>query len=177
MTEADFRRLFDEHYAGMRSFCARMVADDAVAEDLVQDVFVRVWMRRHDLDATRLHRAYFLRSARNAALGWLRRASPARIDPAVPPPESLIDRTDPGLNLDADRLQSRVNAAIDRLPIRCREVFLLVRERGLSYRETAEVLDIRPKTVDAHMVRAMRELRHALSSDPTSDLDRRTESS
>jgi len=162
MTAADLEGLFRAHYADLHAFCARRVHDDAVADDLVQGVFLRIWMRRDDLEDGAVGRAYLFRSVRNAAIGWLRKRGPVSLDAGSLVPEALVERTDPDATLGERRLLAVVDRALDDLPDRCREAFLLVRERGLSYREAAEVLGISPKTIDAHMVRAVRALRGAV---------------
>ncbi len=175
MTALDLEGAFRAHYSGMHAFCARMVRDGAVADDLVQGVFVRIWMRRDDLTDDALSRAYLYRSVRNAALGWLRKRTPSSIDEGVRTPESLIERMDPEADFSERRLRATVATAVDGLPDRCREAFLLVRERGLSYREAGEVLGVSPKTIDAHMVRAMTALRDAVRGPRVGRADRMSE--
>ena len=175
MTAADLEEAFRAHYAGMHAFCVRMVRDDAVADDLVQGVFVRIWMRRDDLARDAVSRAYLYRSVRNAAVGWLRERTPVSIEEVGGTPEPLIERVDPDASLSERSLRSTVARAVDGLPDRCRETVLLVRERGLSYREAAEVLGVSPKTIDAHMVRAMRALRDAVRGSATGDAGRVSE--
>jgi RNA polymerase sigma-70 factor (ECF subfamily) len=162
MTESVFHALFDAHYEALRAFATRMTGDASAADDLVQVVFVRIWTRREEFHEG-VSRAYLYRSVRNAFLSWLRdrRVVPLGAEHTTQQPG--IDPHDPESSLEERRLRRAVIEAVDKLPHRCREVFILVRERGLSYREAGEVLGISPKTVDAHMVQAMRSLRSMLA--------------
>jgi RNA polymerase sigma-70 factor (ECF subfamily) len=84
----------------------------------------------------------------------------------VPDTIALFDR--PPRATDADlstsEIVSAVRIAVERLPERCRLVFTLHREQGMSYREVAEVMGISPKTVDVQMGRALKALRRSLRS-------------
>jgi RNA polymerase sigma-70 factor (ECF subfamily) len=155
------RRLFDAHFEELRRFCGRLTGDSEAADDLVQAVFVRVWERRELLPLDRVTRAYLYRSARNAVISWHRgrKVVPLRLEADVADARAYGDAV-----LEEKQARGAVARAVDALPSRCREAFLLVREQGMSYREAADVLGVSPKTVDAHLVQAMRALRSALDA-------------
>ncbi len=141
----------------------RFVGSAEVAQDLVQDLFLRLWDSRGPRDAVRLTRPYLYVAARNRALKYLRHrrvvsAWIARVALEEPPsadtPEDLLLR---------DELDAAVQRAVGRLPARCRAVFMLRRREQLSYREIAARLGVSLGTVKSQMWRATLRLREQLA--------------
>lgn len=159
-----FEALFRAYHPSMCSFAARMVSSSEIAEDLVQEVFLYIWRHRESVQMRMSPRVYLYSALRHAALRYLRHERVEKRHTAET--ISIFDRpprsTDARL-LSAETL-SLVRAAISRLPERCRLVYTLHREQGLSYAEVAEVMEISPKTVDVQMGRALKSLRRALGS-------------
>lgn len=153
--------LFEKHYGELLGFALRYVDSEDTAADVVQEVFVRVWSRRSDRRLVDVSRAYLFRAVRNEALNRQtaderrrERWSFSTGERRPPTPEDeLQDR----------ELAREVERAIADLPPRCREIFLLVRDDGLTYREAAEVLDLSESTVATQMGRALQRLRHRLA--------------
>lgn len=144
----------------LRRFLWRMTGSVSMAEELVQDAFLRLLERGDRADPVRNPQAYLRRSARNLALNALQ--AQRRHEPASEVPE-LADPT-PGV---VDRMISRqellaVMRAIAGLPPRRREVFVLSRVDNRSYDEIAERLGISRNTVMVQIVRALSDLRKAL---------------
>jgi RNA polymerase sigma-70 factor (ECF subfamily) len=165
--EAAFETLVETHYAGLYRFARRYVHERETAEDLVHDVLFRVWQQREQWDIRESLATYLYGAVRNRAINYLRhdvveqrwRASASRHsqgDDWHRRPE----QADAAVELsDLDRAITR---AVERLPPRCRQVFELSREHGLSYAEIAAVMEIAPKTVQIQMGRALKALRAAL---------------
>ena len=153
--------VFRTHYAGMASFVQRFVRSPDLAEELVQDVFLKLWTKREQLAEIETLRTYLFRAARNTALNYLRRVKLERRWQ-----EEQGTETDPPTTFAADddtveqEVATAVKQAIDRLPPRCREIFLISRDGGLTYAEIARSLDISVKTVETQMGRALKSLRH-----------------
>lgn len=159
---AAFEQLFRLHYPGMCAFAARMVAERALAEDLVQEVFLYVWRNRDAWQVRTSVRQYLYAALRHGALRYLRHERVVRLH--IPETTELFDR--PVRLADAD-LESRetialVQEAIAKLPERCRLVYTLHREQGMTYAEVAAVMNISVKTVDVQMGRALKSLRRLL---------------
>lgn len=156
--------VFREFYAPLGQLLYRVVADRAVVEDLLQDVFMRLWQGRAEVPELASHRAYLTRAALNAALRYKQRsqrqvaweAAPEADTAPVAAPEALAA-------LHHADTEVAVAAALDLLPPQCRTVFELSRYDELSYRQIAEALDISPKTVENQMGKALRILRGALA--------------
>jgi len=158
---AAFEAVFREHYDGLVRFVNRMVGSRAVAEELVHDVLLKVWIQRDRLVPGAELKGYLFRAARNHALNHLRRGKIERLWQSQQPPEEPSAPAETSESLDATEVA--VRAAIAALPERCREIFLLSREQGLSYSSIATALEISVKTVETQMGRALKALRIALA--------------
>ena len=155
--------VFKAHYAGMASFVQRFVRAPDLAEELVQDVFLKLWSKREQLAEIETFRTYLFRAARNTALNYLRRA---KLERRWQEEQGVHDEPPNSFSADDDTVEQEVaqavKEAIDRLPPRCREIFLLSRDGGLTYAEIARSLDISVKTVETQMGRALKSLRSSL---------------
>jgi len=139
------------------------------AEDVVQDVFVRVWARRSEWRPSGSVRSFLYRIARNLALNerravrvrelWSERERAERAGASVTPLRLVEDR----------EIAERVRRAVAALPARQREILTLARFHGLSHQQIAEVLGISPHTVANHIRAAFAALREALR--PLLDVD------
>jgi len=159
--ESAFDTVFRTHYAHLVRMAESVVREHALAEEVAQEVMLELWRRRETLQVEQTFRAYLLRSTRNRALNHVRHqrivareAAIAAIDaPSAPSAEDEVLGTE---------LEQAVRAAIDGLPKKCREVFLLSRDHGLKYAEIAVALEISVKTVEKRMGQALAELRQRL---------------
>ena len=160
---AFMEELFKAYYQPLGAVVYRVVPDRAVVEDVLQDVFLRVWQGLAKLPVITSYRAYLTRAALNAALRHRQRglrqvawddASPAATSPAAP--EALA-------GLHAAETADAVAAALEQLPPQCRVIFELSRYEELSYQQIAEALEISPKTVENQMGKALRILRRELA--------------
>lgn len=157
-----FGAVFRALYPSLCSLVARRVGSPEIAEELVQDVLVRVWERRAELDPGRSLTRYLYRAAKNRALNHLKhrvfvgrsqellRMGPR---PLQPTPEDQVRYNE---------LLDATEEAIEQLPDRCREIFLLSRQGDLRYLEISRLLGISVKTVETQMGRALKALRSAL---------------
>lgn len=162
--ERALEELFRSHYAGMCVFVRRFVFAPDIAEELVQDVFFKLWSKRETLSEIDALRTYLFRAARNTALNHLRRK---KLENAWEEQEAARGEptTSGGTDDDAaaGEVSVAVNAAIGKLPTRCREIFLMSREGGMTYGEIAHALGISIKTVETQMGRALKSLRLSLA--------------
>lgn len=153
-----FDAIFHEFYPGLCLFVARRVGSRAVAEELVQDIFLAMWRRRETLDVRQSLPTYLFTAARNRALNHLRHERVTTRWRRIP-----RDDADPLSPLERDlwqaELSTALHEAIMRLPERCRAVFTMSRQHGMSYAQIAAALQISVKTVDAQMGRALKSLR------------------
>ena len=156
--------LFRRYYVSLCRTSIRLVRDEATAEDVVQEFFAQMWTKRTGLPANTTAVGSYLRtSVRNRSLNYLRDRKRIPVDddelPEVPADRGL----QPGAVLENEELQQRINDAIDRLPERCRLIFVMSKIEDMSHREIAAGLDISVKTVENQMTRAYKFLREYLS--------------
>ena len=154
---------FQAYYVELCEYVLRFVGSAEAAQDLVQDLFLRLWDSRGPRDATRLTRPYLYVAARNRALKYLRhrRVVAAWITRAACEEAPLSD-TPEDLCLRGE-LDDAVQQAIAELPARCRAIFVLRRREQLSYREIATRLGVSLGTVKSQMWRATLRLRDRLA--------------
>lgn len=162
-----FRQLFDALYGPLRRFAWSLVRDDAQAEDLVQEAFVRLWDRRANMDGDTPLRAWLYRTVRNLALNSRRdRATRTRLlDDPVSQNHPVVARPAPTPeDLTVDReIHRQLNTLVQELPPRQREALLLSRVEGLSHVEVANTMGCAPRTVNNHLVAALSTLRRRLA--------------
>jgi RNA polymerase sigma-70 factor (ECF subfamily) len=159
--EAAFEALFRALAPGLCVLVTRYVGARAVAEELVQDLFLDLWTRRADLAADRSITAYLYAAARNRALNHLRRERRVAPFPATSLPHR--EDADPAAPDESELLDAlELQDAIDHLPARCRLIFTLNRRHEMTYGEIAASLGLSVKTVETQMGRALKSLRDRL---------------
>jgi RNA polymerase sigma-70 factor (family 1) len=158
-----FEALFRSYHAALCAFAYRYLGARDLAEEMVQEVFLFVWERRETWQVRTSVKSYLFTAVRNAALSYLRheRVVRRRETEALELLEMPLASAD--LEVAAAETTAAVQRAVGRLPERCRLVFTLHREHGLTYAEVADVLGISPRTVEVQMGRALKSLRKALA--------------
>jgi len=153
-------QLMDRLWAPLVGYSRRILPDGFDPQDVVQEAFVRLWARRTQLREDGSLKALLYTTVRNASLDELRTTRRRqRLQAAGPQPSR--PRT-PYENVHGAELQRLAAGAVAQLPEKRQEVFRLVREEGLSYRDTAEVLGLSEQTVANHMSLALADLRTAM---------------
>lgn len=156
-----FERLYRDHVGRVHAVCLRMTADRGLAEELTQEVFVRVWQRLGSFRGDAAFSTWLHRVAVNEVLGHRRsrsRRPEGHAEPEEPDAERLrIAPPEPGAAVDLER-------AIGALPERARQVFVLHDVEGHTHEEIADLADMAVGTSKAHLSRARRMLREALTS-------------
>jgi RNA polymerase sigma-70 factor (ECF subfamily) len=165
-SEPAFFALFREHYQVLCRYAYRYVASRAIAEELVSDVFLRVWSQRERLEVRGRVRAYLYGAVRNLAIDFLRRE---RVEQRLllaggreHPVFGASRSSGVEEQLASEELAAAMQRAVDELPPRARQVFLLRWQRHLTNAQVAASLGIAVKTVEMHMTRALDALRAAL---------------
>jgi RNA polymerase sigma-70 factor (ECF subfamily) len=161
--ERALETVFRSHYSPLCDFAARYVRQDALAEELVQDLFADLWARRQSWYVHGSVRAYLFAAVRNRALNLRQRQSIERDwehDEAIAdvrelhrPPEAadeILERAD---------LRARLDAALESLPERCRLVMHLRWREQMRHAEIASVMGISVKGVEIQLARGLRAIR------------------
>lgn len=168
---ATFTAIFRRFYAPLARYARRLTGDSAATEDVLQDVFVRLWEKRETLTVEVSLQALLYTMVRNRALKLRRRARWFAADVSAEDVLALRPVAPTGGQaVDADILRRRLYRWIDDLPTRRREAFVLSRYHGLTHREIAGVMGVSERTVDTHILLALRELRSRLDDFQTENL-------
>jgi RNA polymerase sigma-70 factor (family 1) len=154
-----FSRVYDYYQPGVRTYVLRLVKIPELADDLVQEIFIRLWETRKTLPEVKCFSAFLFTIARNHSLNSLKAIS--RSNQALP---ELIrhfqTRRVDDETLDKEYLQF-IQKALTSISPRSREVFRLCREQTMTYEQTAAELGISRNAVKKHMVAVMRKLKEA----------------
>jgi RNA polymerase sigma-70 factor (ECF subfamily) len=165
MVEGDkeaFRFFFEKYYSDLCNLVNLYLHDPVMTEEIVQDIFIYLWEKKEKIKIESSLKSYLLRASKNRSLNYIRNEK-TKLDihnklidfdkGAIEMPDSVMD---------SNQLREAINAAIDSLPGRCREVYILGKERSMSYKEIAEELGISVKTVEVQMGNALKKLREQL---------------
>lgn len=154
-------RLLRERWAALVAYAEAILHEREPAEDVAQEVFVRLWERREEWVAEGSLTALLYTMTRNLALDGRRRIR--RQVPLRDETPELRVQAGPAEQTEGAELAAAVHAALQALPPRRREVFVLARFHGLSHRHIAEVLALSPQTVANHLSLALADLRVVLA--------------
>lgn len=158
-----FRELFTHHYRSLCNYAMRVVVTREIAEEVVSDVFVKLWKNREQIEVHTSFQAYIYRAVRNQALDYLKlrihRQNERESLDSVQWNLTHADHFSPADELSFNEFYEHVEGCIQALPRQCQLIFRLSREEGLRYRDIAERLAISVKTVETQMSRALKVLR------------------
>jgi RNA polymerase sigma-70 factor (ECF subfamily) len=157
-----FEQLFLISYTPLRNYCKKIVHINEVAEELVSEVFFKIWNNRKVIIITSSPRSYLYAAVHNISLDHLRKEKKyilTSLEKAISMPGDFLD---PQKGCEYDELRVKIEAAVARLPRQCKQIFQLSREQGLRYHEIAEILQLSVKTIETQMGRALKSLRKSL---------------
>lgn len=158
-----YEQMFKQHYTSLVRFARDIVKDTDTAEDMVQEVFVKIWERKENIHITTSLKAYLYMAVKNHCLNKLRiEQKHAFMD------DSLADDLRFSSNNNDEesntiKLEQHIKDALDKLPPRCALIFKLSRFEHKTYKEIAEVLELSVKTVENQMGKALQLMRTNLS--------------
>ncbi|GAB3652383.1 RNA polymerase sigma-70 factor [Echinicola sediminis] len=163
MDQALLKQVFDENYTKLVLFANQYIYQEAEAEDIVQEAFVKLWHKREDLknDKVESLRSYLYQTVRNKALNYLKHhqvkeAYQHQLDPAAVQ-YSLMN------TILQTEVLVEIHKAIEELPVECQKVAKELFIQGKKYTEVAEELSISINTVKSQRKRALTLLRPRLS--------------
>ena len=154
-----FTQIYNNYRNKIYSIAFELTESTGVAEEIVQDVFLKIWMKRESLHEVEHFRAYLFTITRNyvfTALKRLARKEKIEVNAMEGAPLYYHDTEDRVLNNEYTRI---LQAAIDRLPEQQRQVYNLIKKEGLKREEAATALQLSPETVKSHLAQAMRSVR------------------
>ncbi len=161
---AAFEKLFKLYSERIYYFTIRYIKNKEEAEEITQEVFVRLWNRRFDLKTELSFSSYLFMIAKNAVIDLLRkRQKESSLNEEITPDVNAIAEKSNN-SVEYKELNEIVKNSILQLPEKRRQIFLLSRNEGLTYKEIAEKLNISIKTVESHMRLALQQLKKTIGS-------------
>lgn len=156
-----FEKLFKTYYAPLCLFARQYILDPDDSEEAVQSFFLKLWDDRKKIAITTSVKSYLFGSVKNRCLNYIKHQKIKQAHQSEVIKSAKIDSNSSSFLLEVD-LMKKIEASINSLPPKRREIFILSKEHGLKYREIAEKLGISIKTVETQMGHALKDLREQL---------------
>jgi RNA polymerase sigma-70 factor (family 1) len=152
----DLYRLF---FSRLFNFSMLYVHTKEAAEEIVNDIMIKVWNKRDDISSIENLETYLFVAVRNHSLNYLQKYSHYHI--AIQPESGMaevINIHNPEKELEWKEINSKLHMAVEQLPDQCRTVFKLIKEEGFKYKQVAEILGLSPRTIETQLFRAIKKL-------------------
>ena len=154
--------LMNDYYKNLCGYANLFTKDPSKSEDIVQNIFVKIWIYRKKIDPNISIKKYLYKSVYNEFIDQYRKnKSVISLEEKY---LKVIDTIIDDNSLDIEKLMMNVNREIDKLPEKCKRVFILNKKEGLTHNEIAEYLQISTKTVESHITRAFKILNQKLGN-------------
>ena len=160
--ETAFEQVFKTHFKRLHAYAFTILRDEVEAEEIVQQVFFKLWERNENLSLSGSVSAYLYRAVHNESLNYLKHQK-VRSNHQLHVAYSMKNEVEhPAKKVMAGELEKKIHTALNELPEQCRTIFQMSRFDELKYREIADKLGISIKTVENHMGKALKLLREKL---------------
>jgi len=160
--EAAFEQVFKTHYKNLHAYAFTILKDEDEAEEMVQQVFFKLWERSEHLSFSGPIAAYLYRAVHNESLNFIKHQK-VKAGHQLHVAYSMKNKTEQASpKMIRKELENKFREALNELPEQCRTVFQLSRFEDMKYKEIADKLDISVKTVENHMGKALKLLRTKL---------------
>ncbi len=165
-SKAVYKEIFEILFPQVKNFVQGIVKSPDLAEEIASDVLFMIWTQRSQMVAVKNPKYYAFVAAKNRALNEINKGKGSRlvylndIDFDI-----ALQKSSPEAIFIHGEMVDKLQKSIDSLPKQCKTVFKLVREEGFSYQEVADMLEISPKTVAAHLMHATERLTKLLKNE------------
>jgi len=154
-----FDFVFHYYYSGLCAFCERITGSQQSAEDIVQDLFVTLWVKHQQIKITTSLKNYLFTSVKNRSLDYLKHEQIKSQKLSHITDEKELPENLSSMWFAEAELQAVVESSLKKLPPRCRAIFEMSRFRGLKNQEIADKLGLSKRTVELQVSNALRQLR------------------
>ncbi|MGC4232894.1 MAG: RNA polymerase sigma-70 factor [Niabella sp.] len=159
--EAAFRELFEHFFPGLLSFCISILKNQHLAEEVVEDVFIKLWENRKTATVVRNISLYLYKAVRYASINALEKKKKYESISLDEVGESFtftyaMSRCESSLISKENCL--KIAEAVSQLPPKCRLIFRLIKDEGMKYKEVSQLLNLSEKTVENQMNIAFKKL-------------------
>jgi RNA polymerase sigma-70 factor, ECF subfamily len=159
--ETAFEQLFKAHFRVLHRYAYSIVKEEGTAEEMVQNVFCRLWEKREQIIFSQSAKAYLYRSVHNESLNYLKHQK-VKANYQNHALRNNEQTENAATKAEHSELQWHLNKAMNELPEQCRTIFQMSRFEELKYREIADELGLSVKTIENQMGKALRILRNKL---------------
>ncbi len=161
--EKSFEILFKKYYGYLCLYATKIINDDSAAEEIVQDLFVKIWEKRGQLNIETSIKNYLFRSVKNLCINYIQhnKTKLRYTQKVISEIENNYSDDDSFYEIE---LSQKIKESINSLPEKRKEIFRLSRQEGLKYHEIAEKLNVSIKTVETQMSLAIKTLRDKLKN-------------
>jgi RNA polymerase sigma-70 factor (ECF subfamily) len=160
--EAAFEQVFKTHFKRLHAYAFTILRDEVEAEEMVQQVFFKLWERNENLSLSGSVSAYLYRAVHNESLNYIKHQK-VRSNHQLHVAYSMKNEVEhPAKKVMTGELEKKIHTALNELPEQCRTIFQMSRFDELKYREIADKLGISVKTVENQMGKALKLLRQKL---------------
>ena len=158
-----FESLFRSSYVSLVRYAKTLIKDHDTSEEIVQDLFFRIWQDKEKIKIESSLNGYLFRSVHNRCLHYIEHNKVVERHAEEMSHRLSEIQESPADILHYKELQARIAGILERLPERCGKIFYMSRFEGLKYNEIAEKLSVSVKTVESNMGRALKEFRKELT--------------
>lgn len=154
--------LMNSYYQRLCVYAQSLCIDRDMAEDIVQNVFVKIWVKRKKINPELSIKSYLYKSVYNEFINQYRKNKPV-----IYLEKKYFEAIDLVVDIEPEELDGLIklmNVEIENLPSKCKEIFLMNKKEGLTHTEISEYLNISIKTVEGHITRAFKILTEKLGT-------------
>ena len=158
--------MFKTFYTVLAAYCQKYVKNEETARDIIQDIFLKVWENRQNVDFSMPLHSYLLKIAHNCCMNHLQRLKTEQSylhNAAMQLLEMETQYDHLFDQLVADATGERIEQIVERLPEQCRDIFRKSRFEGMKHEDIAQNLNISVRTVETQIYRALKVLKKALN--------------
>src|SRR5882724_4082376 len=159
--EQVFEKVFKTHFKNLHAYACSILKDESDAEEMVQQVFYKLWEKKTRWDIHTSLKAYLYRSVHNECMNHIKHQKVKTVHQqySMLQEKQQVEKNDPAQQLTGNELEKKIFAALNDLPEQCRTIFQMSRFESLKYQEIAFQLGISVKTVEAQMGKALKRMR------------------
>lgn len=160
-----FQYVFNELFEDLSRYAFLFLKDKDLSKEIVQELFINLWEKRKTLNITGSIKSYLFKACRNSCLNHINRSKKTeRLDDIYDILETnILHEFSEFEGMDFEFLKQQIELAVESLPPKCKEIFILSRENNLTYSQISDELQISKKTVENQMGIALKKLKEKLS--------------
>jgi RNA polymerase sigma-70 factor (ECF subfamily) len=163
-SEMAFEKFFKTYFKSLHAYAFTMLQDEIMAEEIVQQVFYKIWEKKEQFKVHTSVRAFLFKAVYNECLNYLKHQKHkfSHQNYVLYTNRGQVSNENATMRVEFNELETRLHKAMNELPEQCRTIFYMSRFDELKYREIAQQLGLSIKTVEAQMGKALKVLRKKL---------------